>query len=76
MVLQITPSERAALNLLANGASTSELADRLGISEPEMDTQLSTLFTRMGAVGRAEAIAAAIRRGLVVTAAGMLRNRE
>ena len=34
MVLQITPSERAVLNLLANGASTSELADRLGISEP------------------------------------------
>ena len=65
MVLQITPSERAALNLLANGASTSELADRLGISEPEMDVQLNTLFTRMGTVSRVDAVAAAFRRGLL-----------
>jgi DNA-binding CsgD family transcriptional regulator len=65
MVLHITPSERAALNLLANGVSTSELADRLGISEPEMHAQLTTLFTRMGAVSRADAVAAAFRRGLL-----------
>jgi LuxR family quorum sensing-dependent transcriptional regulator len=65
LVLQITPRERAALQLLANGNATGEIADRLGISEREVDAHLTTLFIRMGAATRSEAIAAGYRRGLL-----------
>jgi DNA-binding CsgD family transcriptional regulator len=65
-MLQITPGERAALVLLANGLSTNELAGRFGVSECEMDAHLTTLFARMGAATRTEAIAAAFRRGLLI----------
>ena len=64
-MLQITPRERAALQLLANGTATGEIADRLGISECEVDAHLMTLFARMGAASRTEAIAAGFRRGLL-----------
>jgi DNA-binding CsgD family transcriptional regulator len=67
VLLQITPSERIALQLLANGIATTELAVRLGLSEWEIEAQLATLFARLGAVGRAEAIAAAFRRGLLIS---------
>lgn len=66
-MLHITPQERAALQLLANGnaTTTNEIAGLLGIGEGEVDTHLTTLFARMGATGRTEAIAAACRRGLL-----------
>ncbi len=64
-MLQITPWERVALQLLANGIATSELAGRLGVSECDIAAHLSTLFARMGAASRSEAIAAAFRRGLL-----------
>jgi len=65
MVLQITPSERAALQLLANGKATSEIASHLGVTELELGPHLTKLFSRMGAASRTEAVAVAFRRGLV-----------
>jgi DNA-binding NarL/FixJ family response regulator len=64
-VLQITPWERAALQLLADGTATSELADRFRTTQRELDARLAVLFVRMGVEGAAEAIAAASRRGLL-----------
>jgi len=64
-VLHITPSERIALELLAAGIATNELASRLGLSTREIDAQLASLFARMGAASRAEAVAFAMRRGLL-----------
>jgi DNA-binding CsgD family transcriptional regulator len=64
-VLQITPCERLALQLLANGHSRSELGAGFGISTPEIETMLSRLFASMGAATEAEAVAAAHRRGLL-----------
>jgi DNA-binding NarL/FixJ family response regulator len=64
-VLHITPWERLALELLASGMATNELARRLSITEPEMEGRLITLFARMGAEGPADAIASAARRGLL-----------
>ena len=64
-MLQITPSERAALQLLANGNATTEIAGRLGIREGEVEAHLTALFARMGAASRAEAIDSAYRRGLL-----------
>lgn len=69
-MLHITPHERAALQLLADGGEARELADGLGVSEPEVEAHLSRLFARMGAAGRTEAIAAAGRRGLLQSDAG------
>jgi DNA-binding NarL/FixJ family response regulator len=64
-VLHITPWERSALELLASGTNTGGIANRLGIPEPEVQLRLGTLFARMGAATPADAIAAALRRGLV-----------
>ena len=64
-MLHITPWERSALELLATGTSPREIAGRLGVSEPEIELRLSTLFARMGAATQADAIAAAGRRGLL-----------
>ena len=65
-MLQITPSERVALQLLAQGRPTDEIAGCLGVSEGRVEAHLSTLFARMGTPNRVEAIAAAFRRGLLV----------
>jgi DNA-binding CsgD family transcriptional regulator len=68
VVLQITPTERAALQLLADGKATHEIADRLRVSESTIEAHLRRLFAKMGASTRAEAVAAAIRRGLLLPA--------
>jgi DNA-binding CsgD family transcriptional regulator len=65
LLLQITPIERAVLECLARDAATLEIARRLGIDEREVESNLVMLFARMGVRTRAEAIAAAIRRGLL-----------
>jgi DNA-binding NarL/FixJ family response regulator len=71
MVLRITPWERTALQLLADGLGTDELAARFRITDGDVEFHLAALFARMGAGTRAEAIADAIRRGLLkATAAG------
>lgn len=63
--LRITPDERLALQLLASGHTLRAVAAGLGIETKEMEALLATLFTAMGAATRAEAIAAAHRRGLL-----------
>jgi DNA-binding NarL/FixJ family response regulator len=68
LVVHITPWERATLQLLADGTSTSVLADRFQTSEADLEARLATLFGRMGVRSRAEAIRAAVRRGLVTAA--------
>jgi DNA-binding NarL/FixJ family response regulator len=64
-VLYITPEERATLQLLADGKKASEIAVRLRVPECRIDEQLTSLFERLGATSRTEAVAAAARRGLV-----------
>ena len=63
--LHITPSERNVLEHLAAGAPTQEIARRVGLDAHEVDRCLQTLFTRMGVSTRTEAVAAAVRRGLL-----------
>jgi DNA-binding NarL/FixJ family response regulator len=65
LVLHITPAERTALQLLADGKATEDIAWGLGLSERTVELQLTTLFERMGAASRTEAVAAAWRRGLL-----------
>ena len=70
MVLQITPVERTALELLATGTAAREMARLLGGSERELEARLAALFSRLGVVGPVEAVRAARRRGLIAPAAG------
>ena len=64
-VLQITPREQRALQFLANGATATELALRLGVSRLESDALLADLFAAMGVTTLADAVAGARRRGLL-----------
>jgi len=64
-VLQITPSERTALQMIADGQPNRDIADRLCVSEHALDTVLDNLCARMGTSNRHEAVAAAVRRGIV-----------
>lgn len=65
VVLKITPSERAVLEWLANGVALTDIAHRLGTSEHQIDLSLQALFVRLGVKTRAEAVASAVRRGLL-----------
>jgi len=65
LMLHITPVERAVLECLASGSATTDIARRLGVKELEIESCLATLFARMGVASRAEAVAAAARRGLL-----------
>ena len=64
--MQMTPVERVALQLLADGRGTIEIANRLRVRECEIDARLVSLFARLGASNGTEAIAVAHERGLVV----------
>jgi DNA-binding NarL/FixJ family response regulator len=65
-VLQITPWERDVLQLLADGKATNEIATHLGMRTPDFESGLTRLFAAMGAATRAEAIAGALKRGLLI----------
>ena len=62
----MTPVERVALQLLADGRGTIEIANRLRLRECEIDAHLVSLFARLGASNGTEALAVAHARGLVV----------
>ena len=64
-LLQITPAERAVLQLMADGRTAYEIAERLAIAHADVDAYLSALVVRMRVATRADAVAAASRRGLV-----------
>lgn len=53
------------LQKVAYGASTQEVADQLGISPHTVKTHLKRIFERLEANDRAQAVAIAIRQGLV-----------
>lgn len=68
-MLLITPAERIVLELLAADTPDDGIASHLRVTEHEVDAYLSALFSRMGAASRAQAVAWAERRGLLVTKA-------
>ena len=63
--LRITPLERRALQMLATGRTTGDVAAGLGITPFETEALLTDLFAAMGASTRVQAVAAAQRRGLL-----------
>ncbi len=69
-MLHITPWECSALQSLAAGLSTAQLAMTLDLSENEIEQRLAALYSRMGAASHSDAISVASRRGLIPNAPG------
>ena len=61
----LSPREVEILQKVAYGATTKEVADQLGISFHTVKTHLERIFEKLGANDRAQAVAIAIRQGLV-----------
>ena len=60
----LTARERETLNLLAGGATTGQIAERLGLSSKTVRNHLSSIFTKLEAVDRTDAVLKARAAGL------------
>ena len=60
----LTPRERDVLRLLAGGESNAEIARRLGIAVHTVERHSANLYRKIGARGRTDAAAYALRNGL------------
>lgn len=65
MEVELTPREHDVLELLADGASNKEIARHLGISASTVKFHVRSVADKLGADGRTDAVAHALRRGLV-----------
>ncbi len=61
----LSEREREVLSLLAEGASTHEIAERLILGQSTIKTHLRNLYDKLGVKDRAAAVAEAMRRGLI-----------
>lgn len=61
----LTPREEEVIRLVADGLTNREIGARLYISEKTASVHVSNLLAKLGASGRAEAVAVAHRRGLL-----------
>lgn len=62
----LTDRELEVLDLLAEGLSNKLIAHQLNISEHTVKTHVASIFAKLGASSRTEAVSQAIRRGLVM----------
>ena len=64
--VSLSPREREILGLLAEGLGNKIVAARLGISEHTVKTHVASVFQKLGADTRAEAVAIGARSGLIL----------
>jgi two-component system NarL family response regulator len=62
---ELSKRETPVLQHLARGSSNKEIGRALFISEGTVEYHVKSILSKLGAVGRAEAIAIAARRGLI-----------
>lgn len=62
---QLSPREGQVLRLLADGMSVAGIARQLFTSESTAKTHISTLYEKLGAANRAQALMTALRAGLL-----------
>lgn len=62
----LTPRESEILGMLADGLANKEIAARLNISSHTVKSHVQSLFSKLGADTRAEAVAVGVRRGLIL----------
>jgi DNA-binding NarL/FixJ family response regulator len=61
----LTPREREVLELLGQGLSNRQIAERLGISEHTAKFHVASVAGKLGASSRTEAVSRGVRRGLI-----------
>ena len=61
----LTPREREVLELLGEGLSNRQIAERLGISEHTAKFHVASVAGKLGAASRTEAVSRGVRRGLI-----------
>jgi NarL family two-component system response regulator YdfI len=62
----LTPREIEVLSMLAEGLGNKTIAWRLGISEHTVKFHLSSIFSKLNASSRTEAVTLGIRQGLIM----------
>jgi two-component system nitrate/nitrite response regulator NarL len=62
----VSSREREILELIADGLTAPEIGRRLHISTPTVKSHMAHLYEKLGVSERAAAVAAAMRRGLLV----------
>lgn len=62
---RLTDRERDVLVLLADGRSTRQIADALFVGEETVKTHLGHIYQKLGVSDRVQAVALALRRGIV-----------
>ncbi|MBA3258788.1 MAG: response regulator transcription factor [Gemmatimonadales bacterium] len=61
----LTPREQTVLEHLGRGAGNKQIAAALGIAERTVKFHVGSLFTKLGAANRTEAVARAAQAGLI-----------
>lgn len=67
---ELTAREREILALFVEGLTNAEIAERLGVSVHTVRNHVQNLLAKLGAHSKLEALAIALRRGLVGTPTG------
>jgi len=62
---ELTSREQQVLALVVEGASNGDIARRLGIAGSTVKNHISSIFEKLGVTQRTEAVAVAIKRGIV-----------
>jgi DNA-binding CsgD family transcriptional regulator len=63
--MALTPRELQVLRLVAKGKTSQEIAAKLHLSEVTVKWHIGNAMHKLGAASRAEAVAVALRRGLL-----------
>jgi DNA-binding NarL/FixJ family response regulator len=61
----VTPRQRDVLRLIADGQTTAEIAEELGLSVYTVKNYVERTFSRLGVYSRAGAVGMAMREGLL-----------
>ena len=61
----LTPRELEVLEVLAEGLSNRAIAARLAISEHTVKFHVSSIFAKLGAENRTDAVRRGVRQGLI-----------
>ncbi|MDO4953190.1 MAG: response regulator transcription factor [Synergistaceae bacterium] len=72
----VSTREREVMTLAAQGLSGKEIADRLYISERTVQTHLASIYDKLGAKNKTEAMLLAIKYGIVTLDELMANNSE
>ena len=63
---KLTPREMEILEMIAEGLGNKEIAWRLDISEHTVKFHIGSIFTKLGAQSRTEAVTIGVRHGLIL----------